>query len=447
MTPLAEIASFRGYKISGSDQKINSNCERLIASGIQIFKGHEASNLDSQAIVVYSSAIRQDNPELVQAKNSGQTLWHRSQLLEFLIGDQKLIGVSGTHGKTSTTAMIAHILDQCGCQPTAFIGGEVGGRKSYSYTGHGEYFVAELDESDGSFLRFSPFVSVINNIDLDHLDFYKNLEEIKAAFHKFAKQTDPDGAIVLNWDNGHCQELGHEIDLNHRLSFGRRIGCDVRGISFTTKQDASFFKAVVERDLVEGTTPLIGQHNFQNILCALSVVRALEIPIEEAVTALASFPGVKRRLNRLYNSKSIKILDDYAHNPGKIKACIEAVREAYPDHWNTVVFQPHRYSRMKTMYNEFVDSFKDADTLVLLPIFSAGEEDCGSYSPQQFANDIEQQCDTKVVVFDRFPNPEMLLSLVETKDRSVLLSVGAGNVYQASNDLRDFINGQDQKET
>ena len=447
MTPLAEIALHKGLIVSGSDQAIGRNCQRLIKHGATIHEGHRKENLpNGKYTLVYSSAISDDNPELLGAKKQGFEVWHRSQFLKYLIGDKKLIAVAGTHGKTSTTAIISHMLEFCDFKPTSFIGGEVLGKEAYSYFGDGDYFVAELDESDGSFLNFNPYISIVNNIDLDHLDFYKNLDGIKDAFKIFLNNTDPEGLSILNWDNIHCHELAQDLDSNLRLAFGKRIGCDIRGLSFKTNNSGSSFKAAVERDLVDGVAPLIGDHNFQNILCALTVARALELPINQAVESLASLPGVGRRLNCLFSSDAVKVFDDYAHNPGKISACVSAIKESHPDSHLAVIFQPHRYSRMKTMYNEFMQSFDDADTLLLLPIFSAGEQDTGSYSPHDFAHGVASCSEIQTKLYSHVPNPAELVSPFEGKQKVVYLSVGAGDVYQLSHSLRDYFNGQEKRE-
>lgn len=448
MTPLAEIAMQQGMQVSGSDRSRNHNCIRLEASGAKIFEQHSSQNIDSSVdLVVYSSAISKTNPELKEASKLGISSCHRSDFLKILIGVRKLIGVSGTHGKTSTTAIISHILNECGYEPSAFIGGEVIGRSSYSYTGNGEYFVAELDESDGSFLKFSPFISVVNNIDLDHLDFYDNIETIKQAFSDFIASTDTDGSQIINWDNPYCREISQDNPSDERLAFGKKIGCDVRGLEFKTDIKGSRFKAVVERDLVEGIVPLIGDHNFQNILCALSVARALEIPIQEACESLSSYQGVKRRLHQHYVSEKYRVYDDYAHNPGKISACIGAVKQSHPGAHLCVIFQPHRYSRMKTMYNEFVESFTFADTLILLPIFSAGESDCGTYKSESFSRDVKSSSpNIQIHRLDSPPIPSELIEQFSAHSKTVFLSIGAGDVYQVSHNLRDYLNGKEEQD-
>ncbi len=444
MKPLAEIALAQGYRVSGSDMLPASS---LVSLGAQIRTGQQAENIPKDCdLVVYSSAIPATNPELIAAHSRSIPTIHRSEFLNILCRGKKLIAVAGTHGKTSTTALIAHLLDYCGFSPTAFIGGEIIGKERSSYYGDGEYFVAEVDESDGTILNFHPFVGIINNIDLDHLNYYRDLQHIKDTFLQFCRQADPDGGLVFGWDNPDSQEVGLQFTNENRLAFGCQIGCDVRGLSFVATNSNSQFTAMVEREKVSGTVPCFGKHNFQNILCALAVASILDIDIKQACAALQSFSGVKRRLNCHYSSNTLKIFDDYAHNPGKIQAVISALRTAFPDWYLLIVFQPHRYTRMTTMYQEFVASFADANRVLVTKIFSAGEAHDASYDEQQFCQDLRKCSQTSCQLITGDLSANAILEGCARSTPTVILTVGAGDIHHLSYQLRNLVHEEKRRE-
>lgn len=439
MRPLAEIALAAGYSVSGSDQSASESTEYLSQQGARITIGHSALALPSQtSTVVLSSAIRPDNPEAIAAQQKGWPMIHRSDLLSALMEGKQSICVSGTHGKTSTTGMLAYMLHALHHDPSAAIGGELGELGRYALYGKGPWFVAECDESDGSFLKYDPFISIISNIDLDHLDFYKDINALKAAFQAFAAKTRSEGFAVFGWDNPYAREVAHEYK-GQRLTFGTRIGSEVRGISFKSYGQLAHYEAVVHQKLVRGTVSLVGKHNFQNVLCCLAVAHILELDLEKAAAALRMFPGVRRRFSLVGEVGPYKIFDDYAHNPGKIRSCLEGAREAFANQRILVIFQPHRYSRLETMYNELMGSFAAADEVHVMPVYAAGETSVREFTPMSLAQDMSKASGVRAYPYD---GREFGRRLLSSEEPTVLITVGAGDVWQLSLEWKDFLHEQ-----
>lgn len=443
MRPLAEIAHKQSYEVTGSDQSRSMNVERLLANGINVTIGHSPANLPPKpCTVIVSSAVKADNPELKAALDQGYSILHRSDLLKDLMVGKKAICVSGTHGKTSTTAMLAFMLHALGLDPSAAIGGELVGLQQASFVGSGEYFVAECDESDGSFLKYDPYLSIITNIDLDHLDHYGDIEGLKTAFLSFLHKTDKDGTAIVGWDNPIVRELMASF-AGDKLAFGTRIGSEVRGTRFKSMGRTVSYEAVVDKTLIKGEAALVGKHNFQNILCCLSVAHSLSLDLAKAAHALSLYPGVARRFSLMAEHKSVKIYDDYAHNPGKIRSCIEGARSAFPTERILVIFQPHRYSRLETMYNEFMQSFGAADEVFVLPVYAAGETSTRDFSPTRVALDISEASQVKASMYatevlkSRLSPDSHSLQLLPT----VLITIGAGDVWRLSQEWKEFLHG------
>lgn len=447
MTPLAEISIDLGMAVTGSDLKLNANVQRLRQMGAKIYEGHHPDQVPDSATIVISSAITQDNPELLAAKSkSGCNILHRSEYLAQLAKDHQVIAIAGTHGKTTTAALLSHVLQVCKYQPMAAIGGELLNYKRHSLVGNGDYFVIEADESDGSFLNYNPYITLVNNIDLDHMDFFGTIERTQEAFQSFMEKTHPDGWLIVNWDDPltfhSCAEFNGE-----RLTFGRRLGSEIRLISRRYEDGCLHYQAMVERDLIHGKSQLMGAHNTQNILACLAVARALELDLKQVSEAIASFKGVKRRLSLLHSDEGQEILlfDDYAHNPVKISACINALREGFPQHEIIVIFQPHRYSRLQTMYNGFIEAFLGSRHVYILPVFAAGESDQSKISMKQLRDDIALHSKTNATLLEGFPDPAAFTDHISTGQKLVLLTVGAGDVNQFADALRDHLHGKAKK--
>ncbi|MFW7378290.1 MAG: UDP-N-acetylmuramate--L-alanine ligase [Oligoflexus sp.] len=446
MTPLAEISLERGLTVSGSDLKLNANTTRLQQMGAAIYDEHKAEHLKNVRTVVVSSAISETNPELQAAKALADcTVLHRSEYLAKLTTGHLLIAVAGTHGKTTTAALITHVLQTCQCHPTAAIGGEMLNYHRYSLTGHGDYFVIEADESDGSFLNYEPFITLVNNIDLDHMDFFGTIEGTQQAFKAFMAKTHKDGWLIVNWDDPLTFNTSHDFE-GDRLTFGKRLGSEIRLLDRSYENGFLQYQVMAEHENLHGQAQLMGAHNTQNILACIAVAKALELDIPQVLEAIASFKGVKRRLSLVYSDeqKNFLVYDDYAHNPVKISACINALREGYPQHELVVIFQPHRYSRLQTMYNGFIEAFRSSRHVYILPVFAAGETNQGKIIMDQLRDDISQKSQTSATLLESFPNPATLTSQRNASQKVVFLTVGAGDVNQFADALRDHLHEKTQ---
>lgn len=442
MAPLALIANAWGYKVQGSDTESSYFTELLLKQDIKLFPQQSANNLQGVGTVVVSSAIKADNPELLAARQNNCDILHRSDLLNHFLSAFRAITVSGTHGKSTTSAMIAYMLEAMDLRPTAAVGGLLLKYNSPALLGFNELMVAEADESDGTFLKYHPDIAVLTSVDNDHLDHYKSFEELMTANLKYLHHLKPEGKAIINWDDKGSHEVGGQFE-GDRLTYGFRLGSDVRGLSLKSYHDHIIFDAMVERDRITCKIPVIGQHNANNALGTLAIARALNLDVKQAAAALGDFPGVKRRLSLIYSSPLLRVYDDYAHNPGKIMACLNGLRNAFPDFNIHVFYQPHRYSRLLTMYDEFTRSFSSCDRLTVLPVFAAGEPIQNDFSLSAFCGSIQENVNYPVDWASSFRECLDKLDSTPTKP-SVYLTLGAGDVWKLSELIRDFYE-KDQK--
>lgn len=436
MAGLAELALAEGFAVQGSDLKASDGTDRLKSLGVEIALTHQEGALGQARTIVFSSAVRPQNVELAAAKAKNLRILHRSEFLAYLMADRKAVTVAGTHGKSTTSAMIAYMLDRLGMDPAAAIGGTMRAFGSAARTGKGEYFVAEADESDGSFLKYRPLIGVLTNVAPDHMEFFKDEARLVQAFKDYLDTIDPEeGVAVIGWDNPLSRAIGSEYAKN-RLTYGFLLGSEVRAIDYKSSHGETTFAAIVEKDRVEVRLPMMGKHNAQNALCALAVARALALDVKRAAAALSDFPGVARRMTLVHSTKDLKIFDDYAHNPGKIKACVQTLKEAFPDSQLHVVFQAHRYTRLETMYDDMLGSVEDADFVHVVPVYSAGETTSQDFSPARLAKDLNERFGVKA-----FPckGLDAVVAVLREHLRrpAVILTVGAGDVHQVATTLKD----------
>jgi UDP-N-acetylmuramate--alanine ligase len=436
MSALAEVALARQCKVSGSDPTPSRLTRRLADLGAFITTVQDGSAIEGDATVVVTSAIKPDNLELVRAQDLGCPIVHRSELLSWLMEGKRTITVAGTHGKTTTTAMIGHVLEVLGEDPTIITGGVMPTVGSPVKVGKSQLIVAEADESDGSFLRYTPLISVLTNIDRDHMEFFGNDERLIDTFRQYLKRTHPDGTSIIGWDSPLSRNIGADLSIN-KLGFGFVLGCDVRATGFCPRRDGSTFTAVVERDAVEVNLPMFGKHNAANALCALAVARALGLNIQRAASALTSFPGVGRRMSLVTIRGNCRIFDDYAHNPGKISACISSVREASPTERILVIYQSHRYSRLETMYEDLLGAFGAASEVAVLPVYSAGEPHRDGYEAPKLAADMAKfsKVSTKAVMSLEDAVQWTLALLGDFSEPTTVITVGAGDVWKVAEKL------------
>lgn len=372
MSGIALVLAQRGVAVTGSDLKESRYSRALERAGVRVSIGHDAGNLGDPEVVVVSSAIPERNAELVEARSRGIDVWPRAKMLAALAGERKTIAVAGTHGKTSTSSMIATMLHTLGLEPTFLIGGEVDGVDSNAMNGAGDHFVVEADESDGSFVFLDPFVSVVTNIEADHLDHYSGLEEIESTFSEFMNRTAPEGALVVCAEDARLVELARETG-RRVVTYGESSDADVRFCAVEHRGVGSAFQvALPDGSQARASVAIPGRHMVSNATAALAVAWVLGVEFTKAANALAAFTGVRRRFDLIGEVSGVTVVDDYAHHPTEVAATLQAACEVgHRRVW--ALFQPHRYSRTQAFAAEFGRAFAAADRVVLMDVYSAGE--------------------------------------------------------------------------
>lgn len=434
MSGIAELLLNLGYRVSGSDIAMSDVTERLETLGGTIFKGHQADHIKDVDVVVTSSAIRSENPEVLAALEASVPVIPRAEMLAELMRLKYSIAVAGAHGKTSTTSMLASVLAEGGLDPTVVIGGKLKSVNANAVMGEGDFIVAEADESDGSFLKFSPAIAVVTNIDLEHVDFYGNLENIKSVFLSFIDRIPFYGLAVLCLDNESVQDILPKIKKRF-VTYGLSAQADIRAGDVVFEGMQSRFK-VFYNDQSYGPVALNlpGIHNVYNALATIAVGFELEIPFEKVQNALEHMQGVARRLEVKGDVSGIKVLDDYGHHPTEIKITLEAIRKSWPGRRLIVIFQAHRYSRTRALYDEFTRSFYQSDLLILLPIYSAGEAPIDGIDSEMLCEGIKSHGHKDARYFNEMAAAvDFLAGIVQKGD--LVLTLGAGDVWKAGESL------------
>ena len=379
MSGIAEVMHQLGYKVQGSDLSDSYVVEKLRKEGIPVSIGHSADNLGDAAVVVCSTAIKETNPEIQAAAERRLPRVRRAEMLAELMRMQKTVAVAGTHGKTTTTSMIAALLDSGGLDPTVINGGIINSYGSNARLGKSDWWVIEADESDGSFLRLDGTIAVVTNIDPEHLEYYGSFEAVKDAFVEFVENVPFYGLAVLCVDHPEVQNIIGRIRDRRIVTYGFSALADVRADNVMPVAGGSRFDAVIlgregERRMIEGVhVPIPGRHNVQNALAAIAVALELGILDEDIKGAFERFDGVKRRFTRVGAAEGAIVIDDYAHHPTEIRAVLAAAREGAEGRVIAVV-QPHRYTRLQSLMDEFQSAFNDADVVFVAPVYPAGEE-------------------------------------------------------------------------
>lgn len=438
MSGIAELLINLGYTVSGSDLKLSPITQRLEQKGAKIFQGHAKAQIEGANVIVTSSAISQENPEVVQAKQMVIPIIPRAEMLAELMRIKYSIAVSGAHGKTSTTAMISQILNTAGLDPTVIIGGLLQGLDTNALHGNGDFIVAEADESDGSFLKYSPAIAAVTNIDLEHLDFYKDIEDIKDTFVQFINSVPFYGLAILCLDNEHVQDILPRIHVRY-TTFGMSAQSDLQAREISFLNGKSRF-SVFHQDINLGEINLniAGQHNISNALAGIATGLELKIPFATIKKALEEIQGVKRRLEIKGTKKGILVMDDYGHHPTEIMATLTAVRESYPEKRLIVVFQPHRYTRTQGLFDEFTRSFYQSAALIVLPIYAASETPIIGVDSKKLCDGIKAH-GHKDVSFA--PDFTQALSMVTHKagKGDLILTLGAGDIYTLGERLLEIL--------
>src|SRR3990167_1420446 len=388
MSGIAEVLFNLGYKVTGSDVKTSDTTKRLEGLGITIFIGHRPENINGSDVVVYSSAVRKDNPEVIFAKEGLVPVIPRAEMLAELMRMKYGIAIAGTHGKTTTTSMIATILGSRGMDPTVVIGGNLNSIGANARLGKGEFLVAEADESDGSFLKLSPTIAVVTNIDREHMDHYRDMDEVRGAYLAFINKIPFYGCAVLCMDHPNIQSLIPKVTRRH-TTYGLTAQADFSARDIEIKGLKTSFDVWQRgRKLGRVSVKIPGEHNVYNSLAAIIVAMELDMGFEEARDSLSNFSGVERRFQVKGEYNGVTFVDDYGHHPAEIKATLKAAKAGW-DNRVVAVFQPHRYSRTKDLFNEFLSAFNDADTLVLTDIYPAGEGKIEGISSEALYNSIK----------------------------------------------------------
>ena len=430
MSGIAELLLNLGYMVSGSDLSPSSITDRLSELGGTIRIGHSEEQVGDADVVVTSSAVAADNPEVQAALAKSIPVIPRAEMLSELMRLKYSVAVAGAHGKTTTTSIIADVLARGGLDPTVVIGGKLKSIDSNALLGRGDFIVAEADESDGSFLKMSPTIAVVTNIDREHLDYYKDLANIKEVFLAFIDRIPFYGLAVLCLDNEAIQDLIPQIK-KRTTTYGLSSQADFQARNVRMKGLQSTFS--VYRDgtrLGDIRLNLPGVHNVNNALASIAVGSELQIPFQTIKGALETIEGVQRRLEIKGEVEGITIVDDYGHHPTEIKTTLAAARDGWPDRRLVVVFQPHRYTRTRALFDEFTRAFYQSDLLVVLPIYPAGEAPIEGVDGVGLYEGIRAHGHKDAVYVDGIdPAVEMLAET--TKSGDIVLTLGAGNVWQA----------------
>jgi len=429
MSGIAELLLNLGYKVSGSDTSSSDLTRRLESLGGIIFEGHSQEQIQGADVVVTSSAVGPENPEVVAADQASIPVIPRAEMLAELMRLKYSVAVAGAHGKTSTTSIIASVLDKGGLDPTVVIGGKLKSIGSNALLGEGDYIVAEADESDGSFLKMSPTIAVVTNIDREHLDYYRDLNHIKEVFLSFIDKIPFYGIAVLCLDDEPIQDIIPHIHKRF-TTYGMSTQADFQAKDIVFEGLKSKFQVYhLGKELGSITLNLPGVHNVYNSLSSIAVGTELDIPFDVIRSALQTVEGVQRRLEIKGESKGIVVIDDYGHHPAEIKVTLEAVRGSWPEKRIVAVFQPHRYSRAQALFDDFTRSFYQSDIVVVLPIYSAGEEKIEGVTGLALFEGIRSHGHRNVVYVEDFQAAVLYLKEALVFG-DILLTLGAGDVWK-----------------
>ena len=431
LSAICEILLSRGYNVTGSDMKESEMTNKLAQMGARVFLGHRAENADNADVLIYTAAISQDNPELVRARERGIPCLSRAEMLGYLMSEyDNSIAISGTHGKTTTTSMVSLIMENAGLDPTILVGGNLGEIGGNCQVGRSQYFVTEACEYVDSFLSLKPKIEIILNIDSDHLDYFKDINQIVRSFDKFAHLVPEDGVIIAYDANPFVNQA--VSGLNNVITFGLGTNCDYSGVNvafdengmpgFDVYHDGQFLAHV---DL---SVP--GEHNVLNALAAFACSHTLGVDAKVIADTLHSYEGTERRFDIIgTTSNGVKIIDDYAHHPTEIKATLSATKNV-PHNELWVCFQPHTYTRTLALFDEFADAFEEADHLILAEIYAAREKNIYKVTSGQLMERIKEKHPEKDVVFiDNFDDIAKCISEKASKG-DMVITMGAGDIYK-----------------
>jgi UDP-N-acetylmuramate--alanine ligase len=435
MSGIADVLANLGYQVRGSDVAESANVKRLREKGIAITIGHGAKNVEGAAVVVVSSAVKRDNPELVAARAKRLPVVRRAEMLAELMRLKQCVAIAGTHGKTTTTSLVAALLEAGGLDPTVINGGIINAYGTNARLGEGSWMVVEADESDGTFLKLPADVAVVTNIDPEHLDHFGTFEAVKDAFYSFVENVPFYGFAVMCLDHPVVQDLVGKIEDRRIVSYGVNPQADVRLLDVKLDGGVSRFDVLIRgrngvaaREIKDLCLPMPGYHNALNAAAAIAVARELGVSDERIRKALAGFGGVKRRFTRIGEWNGVAIFDDYGHHPVEIAAVLEAARASTKGHVIAIV-QPHRYTRLRDLFEQFCTCFNDADHVIVAPVYPAGEAPIPGFDRDALVQGLRARGHRDVIALD---GPEMLAGIVKKLARpgDYVVFLGAGSITQ-----------------
>ncbi|HEX3485761.1 MAG TPA: UDP-N-acetylmuramate--L-alanine ligase [Micropepsaceae bacterium] len=433
MSGIAEVMRTLGYQVQGSDSAESANVKRLRDLGIPVAIGQRAENLGDAQVVVYSSAVKPDNAEFAAARAAGIPIVRRAEMLAELMRLKRCVAIAGTHGKTTTTTMVAALLDAGGLDPTVVNGGIINAYGTNARLGAGEWMVVEADESDGTFLKLPATVAIVTNVDPEHLDFYGDFDRVRAAFQSFVENLPFYGFGVMCADHPEVQAIIARIRDRRVVTYGFSPQADARAVNVSFSQGASHFDAVfrdrrkgTETTLSDLTLPMPGEHNVSNALAAIAVARELGVGTDAIRKALDAFGGVKRRFTRVGEWNGATIIDDYGHHPVEIAAVLKAARQAYSGPVVAII-QPHRYTRLRDLFDQFCTCLNSADTAIVAPVYAAGESTIEGIDRDALAEGLRAHGHKHVLTMN---GPEDLPGLVAplAKAGGAIVCLGAGSI-------------------
>jgi UDP-N-acetylmuramate--alanine ligase len=432
MSGIAELLLRHGHTVTGSDSGKSDTIRKLEALGIKIFEGHHAQNVEGAEVVVYSSAISEANPELSSAKEKAIPVIPRAEMLAELMRMRWGIAVAGAHGKTTTTSLVSLALVEGGLDPTIVVGGRMdnfGGTNARM--GSGNFMVVEADESDGSFSRLSPSIAVVTNLDREHMEHYKTMRRLRSAFLTFLEKVPFYGLCVLCGDDPSLRLMSAKVT-RRKKTYGFSEGCTYRLSDYQAHTSGTSFKIRVGTESLEMRLQIPGRHNALNAVAALCVADELGVPRQTTLKALASFQGVQRRFQKRGEKNGVIFYDDYAHHPSEIRATLSAARERFPTTKIRVVFQPHRYTRVADLFDEFAECFKGCDSVAVTDVYAAGETPIPGVDGALLADNI-RKTGKEEVVHVTSPLDGVSTWLAQSRPGDMILTLGAGdlpNVYK-----------------
>ena len=449
MSGIAEILFQSGYHVQGSDLNQSNNTNRLEKLGIKVYIGQKKSNIIDAKIIVVSTAISKRNEEFIAAKKMFLPIVHRSEMLGELMRLKQSIAIAGTHGKTTTTSLIAKMIEENGMDPTIINGGIISSLDSNARLGNGEWMVVEADESDGSFSKLNPTAAIITNIDLEHLDYHKNEDNLENAFYNFVSSIPFYGFVCLCIDNPRTQRLISKLENKKVITYGMSANADIRATNIFYKNNRMYFSLNIKNNkkfkdnIYKIEFSMIGMHNIQNALATIATGIELKIPLTKIKNTLKNFTGVERRFQKVGNFKNTTIIDDYGHHPVEINSALSAARFLAPESKIIAIFQPHRYSRLKDLFDDFCSCFNKADHVFLLDVYAAGEKSIKKFESINLEKGLADY-GHKNVLYIQNQNllAKNLLKLIQPND--LIICLGAGSITKIANSLEEELKNEDK---